>query len=286
MQTDQQMIQPRIAAINDLSGFGRCSLTVILPVLAAAGMEVCPLPTAVLSSHNGFPDRTFCDLTGQLLPAAEQWRRLGLRFDAIYSGFLGSVQQIDIVRNIFSMLSGGETLRFVDPVMGDNGRLYSCYSAVMAEKMKKLVACADVVVPNLTEAALLLGEEPVLEPTEEQTQQMLHRLGELGPRLTVLTGVRRGGRIGAAVYDRGTSRIGYALADSIDGSFHGTGDLFAAVMLAALLRGESPQTAAGTAAGFVSRTIRATQEAGTDPRFGVRFEPLLPELMRMLGIVS
>ena len=285
MQTDQQMIQPRIAAINDLSGFGRCSLTMILPVLAAAGMEACPLPTAVLSSHNGFPDRTFCDLTGQLLPAAEQWQRLKLHFDAIYSGFLGSVQQIDIVRNIFSMLSDKDTLRFVDPVMGDNGRLYSCYSAEMAEKMRGLVECADVIVPNLTEAALLLGEEPVLRPTEEQTEQLLRRLGGLGPRLTVLTGICRGGRIGAAVYDRDQNRIGYALADSVEGSFHGTGDLCAAVMLAALLRGESPQTAAETAAGFVSRAIRATRRAGTDPRFGVRFEPLLPELMRMLGIV-
>lgn len=144
--------------------------------------------------------------------------------------------------------------------MGDNGRLYSCYSAVMAEKMKELVACADVVVPNLTEAALLLGEEPVLEPTEEQTQQMLHRLGELGPRLTVLTGVRRGGRIGAAIYDRGTGRIGYALADSIDGSFHGT-RLFAAVMLAALLRGESPKLRRNRGRVCFAHH-RATQEPG------------------------
>ncbi|MDD6176165.1 MAG: pyridoxamine kinase [Firmicutes bacterium] len=286
MQKDPSLTQPRIAAINDLSGFGRCSLTVILPVLAAAGMEACPLPTAVLSSHNGFPDRTFCDLTGELLPAAEQWQRLGLHFDAVYSGFLGSVRQIDLVRQIFSMLSDGQTLRFVDPVMGDNGRLYSCYSAEMAEKMKELAACADVIVPNLTEAALLLGREPVLEPTGEQTEELLRQLSELGPRLTVLTGVRRGSKIGAAVYDRDRNSVHYALADTVDGSFHGTGDLFAAVMLAALLRGESPQTAAGTAAGFVSRAIRTTRAAGTDPRFGVRFEPLLPELMRMLGILS
>ena len=276
----------RIAAIHDLSGFGKCSLTVILPVLAAAGIEACPMPTAVLSSHNGFPDRTFCDLTDQMLPAAQQWQRLKLQFAALYSGFLGSAQQIEVVQKVFSMLSGEHTLRFVDPVMGDHGRLYSCYSPEMAEKMKQLVACADVVVPNLTEAALLLGEEPVLEPNEEQTALLLRRLGALGPKLTVLTGVKRGSRIGAAVYDKTKDNVAYALADSVGGCYHGTGDLFAAVMLAALLRGESPQTAAETAAGFVSRAIRATKDAGIDPQFGVRFEPLLPELMRMLGILS
>ena len=286
MQTDEQLSLPRIAAINDLSGFGRCSLTVILPVLAAAGMEACPMLTASLSSHNGFPDRTFCDLSDQLLPAAEQWQRMGLHFDAIYSGFLGSSQQIDVVQQIFSMLSGEKTLRFVDPVMGDHGRLYSCYSPEMAGQMKQLVACADVVVPNLTEAALLLGEEPELEPDEVQIERLLRRLGELGPKLTVLTGVRRGNKIGAAVYDKVKDHVAYALAESVNGSYHGTGDLFAAVMLASLLRGAEVQTAAETAAGFVSRAIRATKDAGTNPLYGVRFEPLLPELMRMLGILS
>ena len=285
MQTDEYTIQPRIAAIHDLSGFGRCSLTMILPVLAAAGMEACPMPTAVLSSHNGFPDRTFCDLTDQLLPAAEQWQRLGLQFDAVYSGFLGSAEQIDVVKQIFSILSDEHTLRFVDPVMGDNGHLYSCYSSEMAEKMKQLVSCADLIVPNLTEAALLLGKEPVLNPSEEQISQLLRGLSALGPKFIVLTGVRRGNRVGAAVYDKQKDWIAYALADSVTGNYHGTGDLFAAVMLAALLRGESPLTAAETAAGFVSRVIRATKEAGTDPQFGVRFEPLLPELMRMLGVI-
>jgi len=285
MQKELKKMQPRVAAIHDLSGFGRCSLTIILPVLAAAGIEVCPLPTAVLSSHNGLPDRTFCDLTGQLLPAAEQWDRLGLQFDAVYSGFLGSAQQIEVVRNVFSLLSGEHTLRFVDPVMGDNGRLYSCYSPEMAGGMKQLVACADVVVPNLTEAALLLDREPVLEPGEEELMQLLRSVAALGPRLTVITGVRRGSRVGAAGYDREKDTTAFALADSISGTYHGTGDLFASVMLAALLRGESASTAAETAAGFVSRVIRATRDAGTDPQFGVSFEPLLPELMRMLGVL-
>lgn len=284
MTTEDSVHQPRVAAINDLSGVGRCSLTIALPVLAAAGLEACPMATAVLSSHAGFEDHTFCDLTDQLLPTARQWKRLGLHFDALYSGFLGSIRQIDLVIESFSLLSEKGTLRFVDPVMGDHGRLYRYYSPDMAQKMKQLVACADVVVPNLTEAALLLGEPPVLSPSRGQTEELLERLGALGPRITAVTGVVREGRIGAAVYDREAKTVAYALAEQVEGSYHGTGDLFGSVMLAAMLRGEDALSAAQAAADFVSRAIRYTRRTGAEPLFGVRFEPLLPELMRRLKV--
>ena len=149
----------RIAAIHDLSGFGKCSLTIILPILSACGLEACPLPTAFLSSHTGgLPGFTHRDLTSDLLPAARQWSELKLRFDGIYSGFLGSLEQISKVSEIFDLLSGRDTLIFVDPCMADNGKLYQTYSSDMARGTQLLCHKADFILPNLTEACFLLNE--------------------------------------------------------------------------------------------------------------------------------
>lgn len=281
--------QKRVAAIHDLSGFGKCSLTVALPILSAAGCEVCAVPTAVLSSHTGgLSGYTYCDMTGEIPGFQRQWKQLGLNFDALYSGFLGSYEQIRIVSDFFDAFRTDQSLVLVDPVMADNGKLYPTISPEMAAGMKTLCAKADLIVPNLTEATLLLGESYTPGPyARSYIEDLLCRLSDLGPRQVVLTGVWfHQGLLGAAGYDRESGNVSYAFSPRIPGIFHGTGDIFASALLAALLSGMSLANAMQTAADFTAGSIRRTKEAGTDPRFGVNFEAGLPRLIRELGIAE
>lgn len=275
----------RAAAIHDLSGVGKCSLTVILPILSAAGIECAALPTAVLSTHTGGFGEVVCrDLTEDMLPIARHWRREHIGFDALYSGYLASYQQIGLVRETFGLLRGSRTLVMVDPVMGDDGRLYSLYIPEMARGMADLCACADIIVPNLTEAAILLGRDYRPRLTPEETEETLRALSRLGPRRVVLTGVHfREGELGAACYDAGIDRMEYEAGPAVPGRFHGTGDVFASVLLAGLLHGNSLAGAVRLAVSFTAESIRRTADAGTDPRFGVRFEPGLPGLAERIN---
>lgn len=270
----------RAAAIHDLSGVGKCSLTVILPILSAAGIECAALPTAVLSTHTGGFGEVVCrDLTEDMLPIARHWRREHIGFDALYSGYLASYQQIGLVRETIGLLRGSGTLVMVDPVMGDDGRLYSLYTPEMARGMADLCACADIIVPNLTETALLLGRDYRPRLTPEEAKETLRALSRLGPRRVVLTGVHfREGELGAACYDADIDRMEYEAGPAVPGRFHGTGDIFASVLLAGLLHGNSLAGAVRLAVSFTAESIRRTADAGTDPRFGVRFEPGLPGL--------
>lgn len=283
MKKDGFLLLPfkRVAAIHDLSGVGKCSLTVALPVLSAAGVECAALPTAVLSTHTGgFTDIVCRDLTADMLPIARHWRREGVRFDALYSGYLASYEQIEIVRKIFELFrSGGEDeperpLVMVDPVMGDFGRLYSLYTPAMAKGMTKLCSQADILVPNRTEAAILLGREYSGDPlTPAAAEEIARALSEQGPRQVVLTGVNFDLReTGVACFDRETGRIDFVMRERIPGTYHGTGDIFASALLAGLMRGRTLRDAARIAVDFVCGAIRRTAEAGTDTRFGVRFE--------------
>ena len=281
--------QKRIAAIHDLSGFGKCSLTVALPILSAAGVEVCAVPTAVLSSHTGgLTGYTYCDLTGELPGFQTQWKQLGLKFDALYSGFLGSYEQIQLVSNFFDAFRTNDTLILVDPVMADNGKLYPTITPAMAADMKKLCCKADLIVPNLTEAAFLLGEEFYDGPYDRAyIEGMLRRLGELGPKRVVMTGVWfHPELLGAAGYDRENGSVSYAFSPRIPGSYHGTGDIFSSSLLAGLLNGMSLSNAMQLAADFTVRSIRRTKEAGTDVRFGVNFEAGIPKFIRELGLAD
>lgn len=275
----------RAAAIHDLSGVGKCSLTVILPILSAAGIECAALPTAVLSTHTGGFGEVVCrDLTEDMLPIARHWRREHIGFDALYSGYLASYQQIGLVRETFGLLRGSRTLVMVDPVMGDDGRLYSLYTPEMARGMADLCACADIIVPNLTEAAILLGRDYRPRLTPEETEETLRALSRLGPRRVVLTGVHfREGELGAACYDAGIDRMEYEAGPAVPGRFHGTGDVFASVLLAGLLHGNSLAGAVRLAVSFTAESIRRTADAGTDPRFGVRFEPGLTGLAERIN---
>jgi pyridoxine kinase len=269
--------QKRVAAIHDISCFGKCSLTVALPILSAAGIETSVIPTAVLSTHTGgFSDFTYRDLTGDILPIARHWHSLGIGFDAIYTGFLGSFEQIDVVLRVFELLRGEETLIVVDPVMADQGKLYSLFSPAFPAGMRRLCEKADVITPNLTEAALLLGEEyreDGLPRAREETDRILRALCDLGPGAAVLTGVGYGdASLGAASYDARAGRFSYAGAPRVDGMYPGTGDVFASAFTAALLRGRTPARACEAAVRFTADSVARSGAAGSDKRFGVNFE--------------
>lgn len=269
------------AAIHDISGVGKCSLTVALPVLSACGVETSVLPTAVLSTHTGgFEGFTYTDLTDEMLPAARHWKQVGCHFSALYTGFLGSAEQIGIVEELFSMFRERDTLILVDPVMGDNGKLYQTYTEEMADGMERLCRKADVVVPNLTEASRILGipyrEGPY---TTEYIDGVLRGLCALGPKAAVLTGVwLQEGELGCACMEQGMERGEYILMERIPGYFHGTGDLFGSTLLSGLLNGMDLKKACETATEFTLRCIRTTAEKSKDYRFGPKFEVHLPYL--------
>ena len=276
----------RVAAIHDLSGAGKCALTIVLPVMSALGCEVSVLPTAMLSTHTGgFTNPVVRDLTADMLPTAEHWKREGACFEAIYSGFLGSAEQIGIVEEIFAMnreVNPGVKI-LVDPVMGDHGKLYKTYTKEMADGMARLCAAADIVVPNMTEAYHLLGETYREGPYEqEEIGRILRRLAEMGPETVVLTGVWFDEeKIGAACYDRVTDKVDFVLHDRVPGAYHGTGDLFASILLSGILQGLSVEEACGCAVRGVAACIEVTVQSGrTDTRWGVKFEKRLSFLMK------
>ena len=281
--------QKRVLAVHDISGVGRCSLTVALPIISAAGVECSVLPTAVLSTHTGgFTGYTCRDLTDDLLPMARHWESLGEQFDAIYMGYLASFAQMDMMREIFSLLADKDTLIAVDPVMGDNGKLYAAFDMTFPPAMLELCTHADLIKPNMTEAALLLGEEYQLGPyTKEYVEGLLLRLVQkTEARQIVLTGVYFDEeRLGAATFDGTTQEIAYIFGENVPGLYHGTGDVFGSALVGALVRGMPLSEAVRAAVDFTVAAIQTTAKAGTDIRYGVNFEKNLPVYMRALGIV-
>lgn len=277
--------QKRVAAIHDISCFGRCSLTVALPIISAAGIETSVVPTAVLSTHTGgFTGFTYRDLTEDILPIADHWQTLGLTFDAIYTGFLGSFAQLDIVSQIFDRFGHTNNLILVDPVMADNGELYKIFPENFPQGMRKLCEKADVIVPNITEATLMLGE-PYREGPYDRAyiegllKKLAEMVGKQGNKQIVLTGVYfNEAELGSAAYDCAGGQIHYAMAERIEGYFHGTGDVYGSALLAALLNGRDLARASEIAVEFTAGSIRRTKDAGTDVRYGVNFEAGLPKL--------
>jgi len=281
---------PRVAAIHDLSGFGRCSLTIVMPVLAAMGAQCCPLPTALLSTHTGgFQGNTFLDLTDQMGPVASHWKAEGVTFDAVYTGFMGSQDQIALTGAFIRDFKRPECRIVVDPVMGDHGRAYRTYTPEMCREMAGLAALADVITPNRTEAALLLGEdyENLRLDWEEDHRRWCEALSLDGRRSVVLTGVSMtAGTMGAVCFDRDTDRVEFAAAPLVAGQFHGTGDLFTSVLVGAVVRGWTLGEAARLAAEFTSQCAERTWKEGTPRREGVDFEPLLWRLGRRMEVVG
>ncbi len=271
------MPTPRVTAIHDLSGFGRCSLTVALPILSAMGVQCCPLPTAFLSTHTGgFENFTFWDMTGEMVKAASHWKSLGLRFDAVYSGFLGSGRQIGVVEDFIRDFRGGGVV-VVDPVMGDGGAVYRTYTPEMCVGMARLAERADVITPNLTEAALLLGiPYGELPAGADGCRAVVERLSLEGRRSVVLTGASlEPGGTGAMCFDASTGRTEAVQTRRVDREFHGTGDVFSSVLTGALVQGKSLTEAARAAVEFVRACAERTAAQGLPMREGVDFEPLL-----------
>lgn len=276
-----EYLEKSCLAVHDLSGVGKCSLTVALPVLSAGGVETSVLPTAVLSTHTGgFTGFTYRDLTEDMLPMARHWKAEDCRFSALYTGFLGSAAQIGVVEEIFTLFREPEGLIFVDPVMGDNGKLYQTYTEEMADGMGRLCRRADVIAPNLTEACRLLGRPYRDGPQKrDEVEEILHDLCRLGPSMAVLTGVSLDGEtLGAACREERTGRTSLFLLPRIEGFYHGTGDLFSSCLLAGLLNGLPLPRACGLATEFTHRAIETTHRYSRDYRFGPKFEVHLPWL--------
>ena len=281
--------QKTVAAIHDISGMGKCSLTAALPVLSAAGVSVSVLPTAVLSTQTGgLNEYTYRDLTDDMVPVMNHWKKLSVMFDAVYSGFLGSVRQADIVREFVDTFSKDDSIFLCDPAMADNGKLYDTFDSEFVSTMKTLCSRADMIVPNFTEAAMLLGEDYMEPPyTREYVEKLLERLSEaFSARYIVLTGVDfDGNSVGAAAFDTSEKKISYSLRPRIDGMFHSTGDLFASSLLGGILNGNSVAKACDIAIDFTVNAIQATVNCGGDSRFGLCFEKCLPDYMKNLELV-
>ena len=283
------MMTPRVAAIHDLSGFGRCSLTVAIPILSAMGLQCCPLPTAFLSTHTGgFQGFTFLDMTEEIPKVSAHWKALGLQFQAIYSGFLGSAEQIDMVADFIRDFRRPDTVVVIDPVMGDHGRVYQTYTPAMCRGTAKLAELAQVITPNLTEAALLLDiPYESLVRTEAGWRDVVARLSMDGRRSVVLTGASDGpGRTGAMCFDAESGRIEAVQTRRVPREFHGTGDVFSSVLTGALVRGDGLFEAARKAVEFVRLCGERTAEQDIPMREGVDFEPLLGLLAPSIREIS
>ena len=272
------MSTPRIAAIHDLSCFGRCSLTIALPVLSAMGCQCCPLPTALLSAHTGFPGNTFLDLAAEMGRIADHWAAMDLQFDAIYSGFLGSADQVDTVARFFDTFKKSDTAVIVDPVMGDHGTAYRTCTPELCRGMRVLAENSDVITPNLTEAALLL-DRPYEEIRQADAYEVVRRLSLGGRRSVVLTGYSsESGQTGALCFDRDSGESKAVQTPREPQDFSGTGDLFASVLAGGVAKGVPLFQAAQAAADFVRDCIARTLAEGLTEQDGVDFEPLLGQL--------
>ena len=272
----------KILAIHDLSCIGRCSLSVIMPIISSMGMQVCPLPTAILSTHlGGFSTVCMNDFSSHIASFSAHWQREGLTFDSIYSGFLASAAQIELVSNLFDDFSANHPLILVDPVMGDNGKLYSLYTEQMQEQIKHLVCKADIITPNYTEACFLLGQvfQPIVE-RPELLEPWLRDLADMGPSRIVVTGVLLPNQTVANLsYDRYSNQFHYNTCKLVPTRYPGTGDVFASVLLGNLLRGASLATAVAGAGSFVFSAVQRTYAAGTPSREGILLEPALKNLL-------
>lgn len=271
--------QQKIALVNDITGYGRCSITVELPIISALKVEACVLPTAILSVHTGFPSYYMEDFTDQMTPYIDSWRQNGVTFDGISTGFLGSRKQIDIVAAFIREFKGPKTKVIVDPVMGDKGRLYSSYTPEMCRDMRRLLAYADVITPNVTEACQLTDREYKAEDTwtDDELTEMADALTKEGPRQIVFTGIHRGRNIGNFIYEAGEA-VQWVWSEAVSTDRSGTGDVFAAIVAASVVKGESLATGVAKAADFIAKCLAYTDTLDVPPHCGLAFEPLLTTL--------
>ena len=282
----------RVAAVHDMSGFGRCALTVIIPTLSAMGHQVIPLPTALLSTHTGgFEKPYFLDLTDTMDPIIDHWKELGITFDALYSGFLGNAAQADTMRRLIAKFQSEHNIVLIDPVMGDDGMLYSTYDTSLVDAVRSLCENADIITPNITEAFFLLGREYIdtlstpRRDAEALVEDILHSLTRLGVKKIALTGVHLASdgdeeNVVTAGLDLSVSDTPfYCIQPRIDKNYPGTGDLFASVLLGRLLDGEDFESACRYASSYIHYVIGESTKYDTPEREGIALERCLKKLI-------
>lgn len=269
--------QKRMAIINDITGFGRCSVAVAQPIISAMKIQCCALPTAILSAHTAFDDIFFDDYTHNMKKYIDSWKKLELGFDGIYTGFLGSKEQIDIVIDFINYFKNENTKVIVDPVMGDNGELYSSYTDEICYEMRKLLPYADVLTPNLTESCKLLGVDyPKHNVDEAYLLEISKELASMGPNEIVITGVPNDKKLINYIYENKESYV--VNVNRIGSDRAGTGDVFASIIAADVVNGVKLHDSVGKATDFVSKAIKYTDELGVAPEQGLCFEEYITEL--------
>lgn len=276
------MSYPKILTIQDISCVGQCSLTVALPIISACGIETCVLPSAVLSTHTaGFSGYTFRDLTEDMPNIKAHWIKERIRFDAIYTGYLGSAKQIQYVKDIFQETGAEGCLKIVDPAMADNGKLYPGFDAAFVEEMKGLCKTANYILPNITEACFLTDTEYKTEYDRDYIDLLLEKLVTLGCKNVIFTGISyREGQTGVVVYEDGN--YAYYEHPFLPNSCHGTGDIYASAFVGALVRGKTAYDAAKIAADYTVECIKATAQE-ENHWYGAKFEPVLEKLITAMN---
>ena len=273
----------RIVTIQDISCVGKCSLTVALPIISAMGVETAIIPTAVLSTHTMFSGFTVKDLTDQIEPITAHWQNEKIDFDALYTGYLGSFEQIDLMKKMFNEFKTDSNITFVDPAMGDHGKLYPAFDEKFAKHMATLCAVADIVVPNVTEACFMTGAEYKETYDEAYIKDLLLKLSGLGAKIAILTGVSfEEGKTGVMGYDSTKEEFYYFSHEKHSSSYHGTGDIFASATLGALMRGHSVESALTVAVDFTLECIKLTMADENRRFYGVNFEEALPYYIERL----
>lgn len=273
----------KILTIQDISCLGKCSLTIALPVISAMGVETVILPTAVLSTHTMFKNFTYLDLSDQIEPITAHWVNEGVTFDAIYTGYLGTIAQIDQMKELFKTFKTDDNIIFVDPVMADHGKLYPAFDMDYVKKNAELCGEADIIVPNITEACFMTDTEYKEVYDEAYIKDLLMKLAQLGSKIVVITGVSLSpGKTGFMGYDTRNKTYSLYQNDLVDAQYHGTGDLFSSVCVGAMMRGMDYQDALKLAADYTAHTIAVTLENPKKPWYGVDFEATLPDLIQKL----
>lgn len=274
----------RIVTIQDISCVGKCSLTVALPIISAMGIETAVIPTAVLSTHTAFKNFTYRDLTGDLPKIAKHWKQEKFNFDGIYTGYLGSIEQIDILKEFFKQFKTPDNFIFIDPVMADNGKLYAGFDANFVKEMKKLCKMADIIVPNLTEASYMLEKEYKEIYSEQEIKDILIELSNLGPKYVVLTGVSfKDNKLGVMSYNKGTNEFFTYFKEKIPAKYHGTGDIFASTLVGAITNNNTLEEGLKIAVDYVWETINDTYKTNKKDAYGVNFETKIPYLINRIS---
>lgn len=274
----------KIAAIHDLSGYGRASLTVAIPILSYMGYQVCPLPTAILSAHSEYENFRSFDLTDQMQPIIDHWKELHLHFDALYSGYLASTRQMDIVEHFFRDFRDKDNFILVDPVLGDHHQLYPGMNPQMVEGMRQLCSYAKVITPNLTEAAFLLNRKITGEISQKEAREWCRELSLLGPDYCIITSAPSGNHrnIATLAYNKSDGRMWQVCSDYVPATYPGTGDAFASVITGCLLHGDSLPEAIERAVHFINMGIKATFGYDHNPLDGMNQEKVLQYLKEPL----